>query len=242
MAIGIFDSGLGGLSVLKYVIKKYSDEKIIYFADTLNFPYGTKTDDEIRSYAKNIVKFFLTKGVTEVLIACNTASAIALDSLKKEFNIPIIGMIEPVCEYILSNDIKDITLLATNATIKSKAYEKKLKNRIINKIPAPLLVECAENMKKGELEDILNLYLKNVKDLKNILLGCTHFPLLYNEIEKKYPKSNLIDPAKCAVEALNIVSDKGKYIFYTSSDVNLFRSKAIKILGVDDIDVRIYKG
>lgn len=78
MAIGIFDSGLGGLSVLKYLIQKYNDEKIIYFADTINFPYGTKTKDEIITYARNILKFFLTQNVEEVLIACNTASALSL--------------------------------------------------------------------------------------------------------------------------------------------------------------------
>lgn len=242
MAIGIFDSGLGGLSVLKYLIQEYKDEKIIYFADTNNFPYGTKKNIEIINYARNILKFFLTQNVDEVLIACNTASAIALETLKKEFNIPIIGVIDPVCEYIKNEDIKDITLLATSATINSMAYSKRLMGRIQNEIAAPLLVECAENMQKDNVDNILDIYLKDIKEIKNILLGCTHFPLLYDEIKKKYPNAKLIDPAKKAVEALSVKKDKGSVVFYASKDIDNFKKKALKILGVDDIDVRIYKG
>lgn len=242
MAIGIFDSGLGGLSVLKYLIQKYNDEKIIYFADTINFPYGTKTKDEIITYARNILKFFLTQNVEEVLIACNTASAIALDTLKEEFSIPIIGVIDPVCEYIKKSNIENITLLATQATINSRAYEIKLGNRINNKIAAPKLVQCAENMQKKDVNNILDEYLNNVKKVNNILLGCTHFPLLYDEIQSRYPNANLIDPAKKAVEALKVKEDKGDIVFYVSKNKENFKEKALKILGVDDIDVRVYKG
>lgn len=242
MAIGIFDSGLGGLSVLKYLIQKYNDEKIIYFADTINFPYGTKTKDEIITYARNILKFFLTQNVEEVLIACNTASAIALDTLKEEFSIPIIGVIDPVCEYIKKSNIENITLLATQATINSRAYEIKLGNRINNKIAAPKLVQFAENMQKKDVNNILDEYLNNVKKVNNILLGCTHFPLLYDEIQSRYPNANLIDPAKKAVEALKVKEDKGDIVFYVSKNKENFKEKALKILGVDDIDVRVYKG
>lgn len=242
MAIGIFDSGLGGLSVFKYLIQKYKDEKIVYFADTKNFPYGEKTNEQIIQYARRILKFFLTQGVTEVLVACNTVSAIALETLKKEFEIPIIGVIDPVCEYIKKEDIREITLLATQATIKSNAYGIRLKDRIKNKIAAPKLVECAENMDVNSVNEILNIYLKDVGEVKNILLGCTHFPLLYDQIQKKYKNSTLIDPAKQAVEALKVKEDKGNVVFYTSGDEQTFKKKTLKILGVDDIDVRIYKG
>ena len=97
-------------------------------------------------------------------------------------------------------------------------------------------------MQKKDVNNILDEYLNNVKKVNNILLGCTHFPLLYDEIQSRYPNANLIDPAKKAVEALKVKEDKGDIVFYVSKNKENFKEKALKILGVDDIDVRVYKG
>ena len=240
MAIGIFDSGLGGLSVLKYVLEKYNDERIVYFADTLNFPYGTKSTEELIGYGRQIFDFFLENNVTEVIIACNTASATMLPTLEKECSIPIIGVIKPISEYIIQNDIKDITLIATQATINSKAYDALLKDRIKNKVALPELVKCAENMDKIGAKKVLEENLKGI-NINYMILGCTHFPLLKDVILEVFPNAKLIDPAKKAVEKLQVKEDKGGLVLYTSSDADSFYNKAKIILKRTDLDVRLHK-
>lgn len=242
MAIGIFDSGVGGLSVYKYLKEKYNDEKIIYFADTINFPYGEKTNEQIINYSKNILDFFITQNVTTVLIACNTASSIAYETLKKSYNISIYSVIDPITEYIKKNDINDIILLATKGTINSKIYDKLLPNRISNRIIATKLVNSIQEYDFDEINKSLRYYLDNIENKNsNMILGCTHFPIVIENIRKMY-NFNLIDPAYESVNSIkNIISDKGDTIFYASSDIEDFRSKAQKILGKDDLDVRIHK-
>lgn len=240
MAIGIFDSGLGGLSVLKYVLKMYPNKKMVYFADTEHFPYGTKNKEELIKYADKIVDFFISEGVTEILIACNTATALTLDYLDKKYKLEIHGIITPVCDYILKKDIKNITLIATSATIKSKVYNDILKDRIINNIEAPLLVQCAENMEEDKAKVVIQNYFKDIMPI-NIILGCTHFPLLIPEFKEVFPKANLIDPALELVKKIKLTHEDGNIVLYCSKDLEKFKRKVYKILKREDLDVRLHK-
>ena len=240
MAIGIFDSGLGGITVYKEFKKKFPNEKVIYFADTANFPYGTKSKEEIIKFSKNIVDFFITLGVNQILIACNTASSYALNDLKKIYNIEILGVIESVSKYMLKENKSNIVIIATEATIKSKSYNKYLGNLITNSIPAPKLVNYAEN-KIGIGEDIIKEYFNDIPINSNVILGCTHFPLIENEIQKIFPKLNLINPAIEMVKNIKIMSDIGKDIFYTSSNLEDFKNNLVGLLESENIDVRLHK-
>lgn len=243
MAIGIFDSGIGGLSVYKHLKNRFNDQKIIYFADTHNFPYGKKSSDQIIQYSKNILDFFISQNVTTVLIACNTASSIAIDDLKNNYqNINIYGVIEPVAKYIIQKDYTNIVLLATEGTINSKIYDKYLENRIIKRIKAPLLVESIQEYNKENIKRDIQYYLSEIKQKNaNIILGCTHFPIVLKMIKQLYD-FNLIDPAKNSVDEIDeIIDDKGDTIFYVSGDVEDFKRKAQIILEKEDIDVRIHK-
>lgn len=241
MAIGIFDSGLGGLSVYKEIIKKYDNEKIIYFADTSNFPYGEKSKEQIIEFSKKIVEFLISQKVDKIIIACNTASAFAMEELKKIYNIEIMGIIYPVCEYIIYNNIDNITVIATKATVNSKVYDSILKDKIVKNISAPKLVSLAENISKDE--NILKEYFDTIKPNSNVVLACTHFPLLKDYIKTIYKNINLIDPAKYLVDKLELRNnDNEKDIFYISTDnVVEYREKINKLLERDDVDVRVHK-
>lgn len=238
MATGIFDSGLGGLSVYKEFKKKFPNEKVIYFADNINFPYGLKTTEQIIKFSENIVDFLLSKGVSRIIIACNTATCASYEHLIKKYKVEIYSIVNPVCEYILENNINEICLIATKSTINSKIYDVKLDNRIVNKIIATDLVDYAENMNFTNVDFSIKNYFSDVK-AKNVLLGCTHFPLLENNFKKL--NINLINPAKYLADKISIeCSDNGNDIFYITKD-NDFKDKAKKILGRSDIDVRIHK-
>ena len=148
--IGIFDSGLGGLTVVKAVKELLPNESIIYFGDTARLPYGVKSQSLVRQFSKEIIKFLLEKNAKAIIVACNTATAMALNSLKNEFkDVPIIGVIEPGCEKaICETTTKKIGVIGTIATISSGAYEKSIqqknnKVKIISKA-CPLFVPFVE--------------------------------------------------------------------------------------------------
>ena len=147
--IGMFDSGVGGMTVLKEVKKKLPNEKIIYLGDTKRFPYGSKSKETIIELTKRGIEFFIKKDVKAIIIACGTATSQAIDTVSKMYNIPIIGIIEPTVNYILKQkNIKNIGVIATAGTIRSNGWEKALKEKnselnIINKA-CPLLAPMAE--------------------------------------------------------------------------------------------------
>lgn len=190
--IGVFDSGVGGITVLKEIRKELPNEDIIYLGDTENFPYGNKTKEEIIKFAEENVKKLLKYNVKIIVIACGTATSQAIEKLKEEFSIPIIGIIEPTVNYIKQKEYKEIGVIATEGTIRSGAWERKLKEKmpeiiVINKA-CPMLATIAEEGRAKSIEgrNVIKEYMKNFKEKKinKIILGCTHFPV-YEEIIKE---------------------------------------------------------
>ena len=184
-AIGVFDSGVGGLTVLAEIRKALPNENIIYLGDTKNFPYGNRSKEEIIRFAIQNVETLIEKQVKVIIIACGTATSQALDVVKEKFNIPIIGIIEPTVEYVKKQNYQDIGVIATEGTIKSGAWEQKLKEMIpeiqVTNKACPMLATIAEEGKAQSAEgrQVIKEYMKPFKEkhIDKIILGCTHYPI-----------------------------------------------------------------
>lgn len=205
--IGIFDSGVGGLTVVKQVIKVLPNEETIYFGDTARVPYGSKTKETVTKFSSQIIRFLKTKNVKAIIIACNTVSSNCYDELKAEFSdIPIIEVVTPGVESCISTTKnKRVGLIATLATVNSGAYEKKIK-AINSEIEVyskacPLFVPLAEEgWTDNEVAKLtVKKYLQELidRDIDTIILGCTHYPLLKNCIAQIVGEGvTIVDPAK----------------------------------------------
>ncbi|MDS0527676.1 glutamate racemase [Clostridium sp. SHJSY1] len=200
MKIGFFDSGIGGITVLHEALKILPNEDYIYYADTLNVPYGSKPKDEVKKYIFNAVDFIIKQDVKAIVIACNTATSIAIEELRAKYNIPIIGM-EPAVKPAVENneDInKRVLVTATALTVKEEKLQNLItkldKERVIELLPLPGLVEFSERLEFNE--SIVLPYLKEQLlkyDLSNygtIVLGCTHFSY-YKDMFRKLFSSNV---------------------------------------------------
>lgn len=248
--IGVFDSGVGGLTVVLEMFRQMPRESIIYYADTAHVPYGPRDPQELKGFAHNITRFLVDKGCKMIIIACNTSTSLAYNELKELYEIPVIGVIEPGVDKALRSDIQGpIGIIATLATVNSGAYQR----TISTKDPAaksvavacPKLVPLIEDgrLEGEEVEQAVNGYLKDMvnQGIDSLILGCTHYPLLL-PIIKKYAGSrvNIIDPARETVaRALNILEDKGllneqgtpEHIFYASGEPEKFKTLAGRLLG-----------
>ena len=201
--IGVFDSGLGGLTVLNAICERNDGLSIVYFGDTARVPYGSRTPDTIAHYAEQDVRFLLSKGVEAIIVACGTVSAIALSKLHHTFDLPIVGVIDPACEAAAAvTKTKHIGVIGTHATVSSNAYSSCL-NRIapdcrVSGIACPLFVPLIEN---GFREDdpitklTVERYLAPIRgtDVDTLILGCTHYPFLIDAIKEELPGVQLID-------------------------------------------------
>lgn len=188
-SIGIFDSGVGGLTVLAEIRKKLPNENIVYLGDTKNFPYGSRSKEEIIEFAIHNVELLIEKQVKIIVIACGTATSQAIEALKEKFDIPIIGIIEPTVQYIEKQNYENIGVIATEGTIRSGAWEQKLREKmpnikVINKA-CPMLATIAEEGKAKSLEGrkVIKEYMKPFKEMRidKMILGCTHYPI-YEQI------------------------------------------------------------
>jgi len=187
--IGIFDSGIGGLTVLNELQKILPHENFIYYADTRHLPYGDKSKEEIISYSEYIVKYFIENDVKAIVIACGTASALAFETLKNDYDVPIFNVIDSTVNHLNSNNIG---IIATCASISSNVWDnkilEKLPNANITKVACPKLVPLAENglVDTTEAEIALTEYLKIIKEknVDTLILGCTHYPLFLPLIKK----------------------------------------------------------
>ncbi len=218
--VGIFDSGVGGLTLVKEFFRQLPNEEIIYFGDTARVPYGTKSKETVTRFATEIVNFLLKKKVKLIVVACNTASAYALDELKNKIKkIPIIGVIEPGTKSALEKTSTGrVGLIGTEGTIRSKTYErtfKKLNSEIkLYSHPCPLFVPLVEEgwFTKEVTYRIAQEYLSPLKKEKIdvLLLGCTHYPLLKKVIQETIGKNvTLIDSASETVkEVKRILTEK----------------------------------
>lgn len=251
--IGVFDSGIGGISVLKKIIKFLPNENIMYFGDTKNIPYGEKTKKEIQELSERIVKFFILNNCKVIVIACNTATIAALDMLKSLYKIPIIGIIDSGVEAVSLNGYEEISVLGTPFTIESKEHLNKIKIR--NKKMKIDTISCRklcpmieEGWEKFENRyEVLDEYMSHIpKTSDALLLACTHYPFLIKDIQKRF-KGTIIDPGEdCAKELFKVLKkkdilsdkkDKGKIEFYVTGDKKGFKEKIEEFLGthIDDV-------
>ncbi len=172
MKIGVFDSGVGGLTVLKEVIKKYPNNKYYYYGDNTNMPYGNKSIEELKLYSTTIIEFLLTKDVDIIIIACGTVSSNLKDYLKNKYSIPIYDIISPTLEYLKQLD--KVGVIATERTVKSGVFDN------YQVVACPKLVDNIENNK--DVNELLKKYLK-FTDINYLVLGCTHYPIIESDIK-----------------------------------------------------------
>ena len=189
--IGFFDSGVGGLSVLKYALKEMPEENYIYFGDSLNAPYGTKSDDEVFFLTETAVKNLVKQGAKAIVVACNTATSIAVDRLRNIVNVPIISM-EPAIKPALEQTNGKVLLLATKVTVSSKRVNTLIdkydtENRVVKIACQELAKKIEESVfKKANIDEYLNELLFSLKELNAtaVVLGCTHYPFVKENIKK----------------------------------------------------------
>lgn len=232
--IGVFDSGIGGLTVLEQLIKKFPNENFIYVADQGSCPYGTKSPCEIAERVESITSFLLARNVKAVVIACNTAS-VHIERAKSLTSKPVIGMIEPTCERAVQlTENKKIAVLATAATIESTAYQKLLEKSGITPVPLACgeFVELLESGFCGlSVEDIVRNKLRQIENagMDVLIYGCTHFSLLEPQVTKALGGVKCVACGQPAAELLekvlnenrleNTVNSKGKVELYTTGSV-----------------------
>ena len=186
MRIGVFDSGVGGLTVLKSLIDEYPNNEYFYIGDNKNNPYGDKNKDELYKYSTKIIDYFITIKIDLIVIACNTICSNVYDLLKEKYNIPLIGVIDATIEEFIKSNEKEVLIMATKATIDSKVYENKIKyydpNIKVLSIATKELVPLIENQE--DTKPIINKYLENYSNINCIILGCTHYKLIQNNFNK----------------------------------------------------------
>ncbi|MBS1537482.1 MAG: glutamate racemase [Bacteroidetes bacterium] len=253
--IGVFDSGVGGLSVLRHLVRILPNEQYVYLGDTARVPYGNKSEETIQEYTRQAVKFLLQIEAKLIIIACNTASALALQIAEELSDIPIIGMIHPAAKAAaISTKNGKIGIIGTRATIGSKAYPQVISQFQSNKTfevygkACPLLVPLAEEgfHEHVSTELIIQEYLTSLQseDIDTLVLGCTHYPLLAPLIQKQMPNATLIDCGEyAAFEAQTILSLSNrinsiehiitptKIDFYLTDSTPLFPEIAERFLG-----------
>ena len=253
--IGVFDSGVGGLTVAREIMRHLPNENIVYFGDTARVPYGSKSKDNIIRYSRQIINFLKTKNVKAIVIACNTASALALDVVREEFVVPIIGVVEPGARAALeATKSKKIGVIGTEATIRSAMYEKIIKGfdgdaTVVGKA-CPLFVPLVEEgfAKHKVTEEIIDYYLASFMDtdIDSLILGCTHYPLLRSRIKEYVGEQiTLVNPAyetamdlrqvlkDCDMENTEMSDEHAAYSFYVSDAADKFKQFANSILPYD---------
>lgn len=215
-AIGIFDSGLGGLTVLKVLAQNFPHESFVYLGDIARLPYGNKSPETIRKYGDQILRFLKDQGVKAMVIACNSASTVYLGEKSFE-GIPLLNVIEPGARAALENGTDKIAVLGTSATIRSRAYEKTIKalspKTSVVEIACPLFVPLVEEgVVHNEITDlVIKRYLETVKSekIETVILGCTHYPVLADDIRKYLGNVNLVESGEVLtteLRALNFVT------------------------------------
>lgn len=257
--IGMFDSGVGGLTVMREIIRQLPNEDVIYFGDTARVPYGSKSKSIIIRYSEQIIRFLQTQNVKAIVVACNTASALALDEIKDRYDIPIIGVVEPGAKAAAqATKTNHIGIIGTASTIKSGIYSKYLRtfNQDITVVgkACPLFVPLVEEglIEDRVTDDIASRYLSELKDyeIDTLVMGCTHYPLIRNTIERCIgDKVKLVNPAyettkslKTLLSDTNLLSAGSKpaqYKYFVSDSIDKFIAFADTVLPctVDETNV-----
>ncbi len=215
--IGVFDSGLGGLTVLRAIVDRLPKESTVYLGDTARVPYGNKSPEVVTGYALRIARHLLGYHIKVLVVACNTASAQALPALRKALDIPVIGVIEPGAQAAVEQSRGGrIAVLATRGTVRSGAYPRALhkldKDLQISARPCPLFVPLAEEgLVSGPIvEAIVQMYLRDLKDqIDTAVLGCTHYPLLADSIAAELgPAVRIVDGSAATAKVLAELLDQ----------------------------------
>jgi len=233
--IGFFDSGIGGLTVLHQALRFLPNEDYIFYADTLHVPYGEKPKEEVRQYIFDAVDFIANQGVKALVIACNTATSIAVDDLRKKYVFPILG-IEPAVKPAVQNcegRRKKVLVLATSLTLREEKFHNLVKridhHDIVDSLPLPGLVQFAENFEFNEerivpyLEDQLSSF--DLKQYGTIVLGCTHFPYFNNSLRKLFPEDvDIISGSTGTAKNLKRILEASNQINDGSGRIEFFKS------------------
>lgn len=231
--IGLFDSGVGGLSVLKALEQLLPHTTFIYFSDSAHFPYGKKSAAELIRYTSQITSFLLSHEVEMIVVPCHTASALALPALKETFPIPIVGMIEPTIRALKEAGSKKIAMMGTEGTIHSRIYQEAIQKQLPGSTVFPLT--CPQLEQKIELgetdtQDLIKQCLKPIlgQGVDTLLLACTHYPHLRKEIEEELdPETVVLDPALSVAAEVKMMVKEGsgtpKHLFYTSGNLEIFK-------------------
>lgn len=257
-AIGVFDSGFGGLSLVKEIYKQLPDEEIIYLADTARCPYGVRPLTEVRQFVFEIIEFLEKRDVKMIVIACNTATAAGLEAARERSSMPIVGVIEPGSESAVRASKNDrIGVIATEGTIKSRAYQRAIRslnpNALIFGRGCQRFVEFVESgrTKGEEVEEIavkcLTPLLK--EGIDTLVLGCTHFHFLEDVIRKVAGESvTIVDPAFQTVERIKDVLESNRlnrirseppiHQFFTTGEIDVFKEIGENLLGKSIMNLR----
>ena len=259
--IGVFDSGVGGLTVVREIMRNLPDERIVYFGVTARVPYGSKSADTVIRYSRQIVRFLQTRNVKAIVIACNTASALALETIEKEIDLPILGVVKPGAEMALqTTKNKKIGVIATEGTIHSGLYQRLISQKdpevTVYGQPCPLFVPLVEEgwTKDPITEEVARRYLKDLlgKDIDTLIMGCTHYPLLRSLLRQVVgEKVTLVNPAYETSQALKRMLaelklerdpsgslEEGKYCFYASDAVERLNEFARRVLPYEIVGTR----
>lgn len=254
--IGVFDSGIGGLTAVNAFDRIMPECDIIYFGDTARVPYGTKSKAVIEKYAFQDCRFLLSKGVKAILAACGTVSSNCLPELKASLDVPVTGVVEPAARKayeIAAKGNRTVAVLGTAATVRSGAFAREVRkygeNVKIISAACPLFVSLVENGRVGPDDELANIavreYLESIIPLSPaaVILGCTHYPLLAPVIAKYLPESELINTSEEAVRSLcgliggdtDICGKSSKREFYVSDDPESFAQNGKAFLGPENI-------
>jgi glutamate racemase len=249
-SIGVFDSGVGGLTVVRELIRELPFENIVYFGDTARVPYGIKSKETVIRFSIENILFLLKQDVKLICVACNTVSSFALPVIKSHFRVPIVGVLSPgVREAVYATQNRRIGVIGTKGTIKSRAYENEIKQldgkMKVTAVACPLFVPFVEEgwLKGDVVLTVARTYLKPLKQagVDTVILGCTHYPLLKPVIKEVLGRNvTLIDSAKqVAFEVKKILVSENllngtrpaKHKFYVSDNPEWFSSLAERFLG-----------
>lgn len=255
-SIGVFDSGVGGLTVVKELIRQLPHENIVYFGDTARVPYGIKSKETVVRFSIENILFLLRHDIKLICVACNTVSSVALPVIKNHFRVPIVGVISSgVREAVYATQNKRIGVIGTKGTVRSRTYEleiKELDPRVkVTAVACPLFVPFVEEgwLSGDVVLTVARTYLKPLKDagVDTVILGCTHYPLLKPVIKEVLGKSvTLIDSAQqVAIEVKKILAAEGelsnerraRHKFYVSDNPEWFSGLAKRFLGRQVKDV-----
>lgn len=253
--VGVFDSGVGGLTVAREIMRQLPHENLVYFGDTARVPYGSKSQNTIIRYSRQIIRFLKAKKVKAIVIACNTASALALDVVRQETDLPVMGVVVPGARAaVAATDSGKVGVIGTEATVRSQMYSQIIREYnpkiSVTGKSCPLFVPLVEEgfAKHKVTWEIIDYYLAEMResDIDTMILGCTHYPLLRSRIrEYMGDKIHLVNPAyETAMDLKNLLESKGmsnresealhaSYEFYVSDAADKFKQFANSILPYD---------